>query len=143
FRIELGEVESALLRHPAVGQAVVVAQGEDAGRRLVAYLVARGGAVGPEAPELRDFLRRSLPDYMVPAEYVVLDRLPLSPSGKLDRKALPIPVRPRDRHAGGAGRGAFRTPVEELLAGVWAQVLELGPEQVGPGDDFFRLGGHS
>ncbi|HXO30493.1 MAG TPA: amino acid adenylation domain-containing protein, partial [Thermoanaerobaculia bacterium] len=145
FRIELGEVESALLRHPAVGQAVAVAQGEDADRRLVAYLVTRGGAVAPEIPELRDFLRLRLPDYMVPADYLVLDRLPLSPSGKLDRRALPVPARPQpwERRGGDARRGVLRTPVEELLAGVWADVLGIGREQVGPGDDFFRLGGHS
>ncbi|HEV3073508.1 MAG TPA: non-ribosomal peptide synthase/polyketide synthase, partial [Thermoanaerobaculia bacterium] len=145
FRIELGEVESALLRHPAVGQAVVVAQGEDADRRLVAYLVTRGGAVAPEIPELRDFLRLRLPDYMVPADYLVLDRLPLSPSGKLDRRALPLPARPQpwERRGGDARRGALRTPAEELIAGVWAGVLGIGREQVGPGDDFFRLGGHS
>jgi amino acid adenylation domain-containing protein len=145
FRIELGEVESALLRHPAVGQAAVVAQGEDTGRRLVAYLVTRGGAASPEAPELRDFLRLRLPEYMVPADYVVLDRLPLSPSGKLDRRALPVPARPLEHRGDGAGaaRGALRTPVEELLAGVWAEVLGIGLEQVGADDDFFRLGGHS
>jgi len=143
FRIELGEVESALLRHPAVGQAVVVAQGEDADRRLVAYLVAGPGAVAPEAAELRDFLRRRLPDYMVPADFLALDRLPLSPSGKLDRRALPVPAPARERHGGAADGDALRTPAEELVAGVWAEVLGVGREQVGADDDFFRLGGHS
>ena len=82
---------------------------------------------------------------MVPADYVVLDRLPLSPAGKVDRKALPVPARQpeQDGAAGGGGRVALHTPAEELLAGVWAEVLGISREQLGAGDDFFRLGGHS
>jgi amino acid adenylation domain-containing protein len=149
FRIELGEIELALLRHPAVDQAVVVAWGEGTDRRLVGYLVGPHPPVArPAAAALRAFVRQRLPDYMVPAELVFLERLPLSPSGKLDRKALPDPA-VRARHPGlrtdGNGEGAAfiapRTPAEELLAGLWADLL--GVEPVGAGDDFFELGGHS
>ncbi|HVR08856.1 MAG TPA: amino acid adenylation domain-containing protein, partial [Thermoanaerobaculia bacterium] len=143
FRIELGEIESALRRHPAVGQAVVTARGEGTDRRLVAYLVPRTGGAAPAA-ELRQWLRRRLPEYMVPADFVALERLPLSPAGKVDRRALPAPPAAGAEAAGGDGaRIAPRTPTEELLAGMWAELLGLGGGQVGVGDDFFRLGGHS
>ncbi|HEX7242821.1 MAG TPA: amino acid adenylation domain-containing protein, partial [Longimicrobiaceae bacterium] len=133
FRIELGEVEAALRRAPGVAECVVVAREDEPGeRRLVAYVV--GGA---EAEELRVHLRRSLPEYMVPGAFVGLERLPLTPNGKLDRKALPAP------EYGGAGEAyvAPRTEVEEVLAGIWAEVL--GAERVGVGENFFDLGGHS
>ncbi|HEV8581882.1 MAG TPA: non-ribosomal peptide synthase/polyketide synthase [Thermoanaerobaculia bacterium] len=137
FRIELGEIEAALLRHPSVGAAVVVVR-EDAGdKRLVAYLVA-GGESGPAAGELRQHLKNLLPDYMVPAAFVVLDAFPLTPSGKVDRRALPAP------EAGAAPASAFaapRGPLEELVAAIWAEVLRV--ERVGANDDFFALGGHS
>ena len=133
FRIEPGEVEAALGRHPDVAACAVVAR-DDApgGRGLVAYVV--GGADG-EA--LRAHLRHSLPAHLVPAAFVALDALPLTPNGKLDRRALPVPrVRPAEaRHT------APRTPAEALLAGLWAEVLGL--ERVGVDDDFFALGGHS
>ncbi len=135
FRIEPGEVEAALRAHPAVREAVVVAR-EDApgGKRLVAYVVA-DGAEAPAA-ELRARLRSSLPDYMVPSAFVVLEALPLTPSGKLDRGALPAPeAEPGDAYV------PPRTPTEEALAAVWAEVL--GVERVGAADDFFALGGHS
>jgi amino acid adenylation domain-containing protein len=142
FRIELGEIESALLRHPAVDQAVVAAWGEGTDRRLAAYLV---GPLRPEArpaaAALRAFVRQQLPDYMVPAEIVFRERLPLSPSGKVDRKALPEPAPWAVRQGRGDGFIAPRTPIEELLAGMWTELL--GVEQVGAGDDFFELGGHS
>ncbi len=132
-RIEPGEVEAALLEHPGVRQAVVVAREDRAGEtRLVAYLV---GAV--DAEEVRRHLRERLPEVMVPAAVVALETLPLTVSGKLDRRALPAP----EEVAGEAReRRAPRTAVEELLAGVWAEVL--GGE-VGLDDDFFALGGHS
>ncbi|MEV1179228.1 condensation domain-containing protein, partial [Nonomuraea sp. NPDC049784] len=137
FRIEPGEIETALLAHPAIGSAVVVA---DDRQRLIAYLVAIDVAVGVPAPgELRAFLAATLPDYMVPALFVELASLPLSANGKLDRAALPAPDSAGSLSAGQSS--GFRSPVEEMLAGVWAQVLGL--DRVGVEDDFFELGGHS
>ncbi|MBV8202667.1 MAG: AMP-binding protein, partial [Acidobacteria bacterium] len=149
FRIELGEVESALRSHPAVGEAVVTTSGAGTDRRLVAYLVPRApwpAQPEPRPAELRQWLRQRLPEYMVPADFVALERLPLSPAGKVDRKALPAAAAREAEAAGGpaaGGRIAPRTPAEELLAGMWAELLGIGSEQVGVEDDFFRLGGHS
>ncbi|HEX5724767.1 MAG TPA: amino acid adenylation domain-containing protein, partial [Longimicrobiaceae bacterium] len=133
YRIEPGEIEARLLEREGVSEAVVVAHADEAGnRRLVAYVV---GDV--EAGVLREHLRGELPDYMVPAAFVALERLPLTPSGKLDRRALPAP-----EHAAGTGRYvAPRTPVEEVLAEIWAEMLRL--ERVGVEESFFELGGHS
>ena len=139
FRIELGEVEAVLGQHPAVRESVVVVREDAPGeKRLVAYVVGRQGPV-PAESELRGFLKEQLPDYMVPSAFVLLEALPLTPSGKVDRRALPAPdqVRPE---LGGAFL-APRTPVEEVLAGIWADVLRL--EEVGVHDNFFELGGHS
>jgi amino acid adenylation domain-containing protein len=137
FRIELGEVEAALRRHPAVREAVAVAREDTPGdRRLVAYVVS-DGETGPA--ELRAWLARTLPEAMLPGAWVILPALPLTPNGKVDRKALPAPER-APRPASPAVATADR-PLEELLAGIWAEVL--GVDQVGPGDDFFELGGHS
>jgi len=136
FRIELGEIENALGEHAQVGQAVVLAREDRPGdRRLVAYTVASENAEAtPE--ELRHHLEGRLPEYMVPAAFVLLPEFPLNPSGKVDRKRLPEPT------AEGAELGAEpRTPTEELVAGIWAEVLEL--PQVGRDDNFFDLGGHS
>jgi amino acid adenylation domain-containing protein len=133
YRIEPGEIEARLLEHEGVSEAVVVAHEDEAGsRRLVAYVVG-----GVEAGSLREHLRRELPDYMVPAAFVPLERLPLTPSGKLDRKALPAPepASAEERYV------APRTPAEEVLAGIWAEVLRL--ERVGVEESFFALGGHS
>ncbi|MEA2694508.1 MAG: hypothetical protein QOJ16_3895, partial [Acidobacteriota bacterium] len=137
FRIELGEIESALLGHPGVRDAVVVVREDPpAGSRLVAYVVAEGRD-GEGLPALLPaWLGLSLPSHMVPAAFVVLPALPLNPSGKVDRKALPAP----DWRAG-ASFVAPRTPLEEVLAGFFADALGL--EQVGVEDGFFRLGGHS
>jgi amino acid adenylation domain-containing protein len=132
FRVELGEIEAALRQAPGVADcAVVVREDETGDRRLVAYL-----AGGVETGALRDRLRRSLPEYMVPAAFVAVDALPLSPNGKVDRKALPAPPA-----AAGAVYVEPRTPAEALVAGAWARVLRL--ERVGARDDFFALGGHS
>ena len=131
FRIELGDVETALARHPGIETAVVVdsrdpdAPGE---ARLVAYAVPRRGlpASGPWAAELRGFLRRLLPAYMVPSDFVVLDALPLTSTGKVDRRALPAPGTPAPGTGGPAAARPWtapRTPVEEVLCGLWAQVF--------------------
>ncbi len=137
FRIELGEIEAVLGRFPGVREAVVVAR-QDRGeeRYLAAYVVPAARATFIER-ELRAFLRQRLPDHMVPAVLVVLDVLPLTPNRKIDRKALPAPEQRRAEEA----FLAPRTPVEEVLAGIWAQLLGL--ERVGAADDFFALGGHS
>ncbi|WP_437931241.1 amino acid adenylation domain-containing protein [Sorangium sp. So ce291] len=145
-RIELGEIEAALGRHPAVLEsAVVVREDEPGDRRLVGYVVLRGapppGAAGPAADPLADlgaFLRERLPETMVPATLVAMPALPLTPNGKVDRRALPAPELTR---APGAAFRAPRTPVEELIAGLWAEALRR--ERVGVDDDFFQLGGHS
>jgi amino acid adenylation domain-containing protein len=133
FRIELGEIEAALRQAPAVADCAVVAREDETGdRRLVAYVV---GEAEPEA--LRERLRRSLPEYMVPSALVFLDALPLTPNGKVDRRALPAP-----EYAADAERYvAPRTPVEEVLAEIWTQVLRV--ERAGVHDSFFDLGGHS
>ncbi|HLL46016.1 MAG TPA: amino acid adenylation domain-containing protein, partial [Longimicrobiaceae bacterium] len=136
-RVEPGEVEAALRSHPCVAAAAVVAREERPGEaRLVAYVVAADGA-DPSAAELRAYLADRLPSYMVPAGWVSLEALPLLPNGKLDRRALPEP----DGPGAGAEYAAPRTPTEEILAAIWAEVL--GVERVGLADDFFALGGHS
>ncbi|MCS7481004.1 amino acid adenylation domain-containing protein [Umezawaea endophytica] len=135
FRIELGEIESALVSHGAVAQAVAIVREDPTGdKRLVAYVVVDEGTTVPVG--LRELLVESLPEYMVPSAIVVLDEIPLTPQGKVDRKALPEP----DFAGQGRGRGP-RTPVEDILCGIFADVLDL--PQVGIDDDFFALGGHS
>ncbi|WP_396136899.1 MULTISPECIES: amino acid adenylation domain-containing protein [unclassified Amycolatopsis] len=134
FRIEVGEVEAALRRHPDVAEAVVVAREDTPGhKRLAGYVVPRR-PVEPGA--VREFLGKSLPGHLVPGALVLLDRFPLTPQGKVDRRALPAP---RPRAAG--VRTAPRSPAEELLTRVWAEVL--GVEHVGTRDNFFELGGDS
>ncbi|CRK57275.1 putative non-ribosomal peptide synthetase [Alloactinosynnema sp. L-07] len=136
FRIELGEIEAALSRHPAVQAAVVVARDVRPGdKQLVAYLVPRD--VEPTVAELRAHLRELLPEYMIPALWVPLAELPLTASKKVDRKALPDPVRTDAER----DYVAPRDPGEEAVAGIWADVL--GVERVGVHDNFFELGGHS
>jgi amino acid adenylation domain-containing protein len=143
FRVELGEIEAVLGRHPALRGTAVVARGDGSGvERLVAYVVPLRRE-GPEAGELgdhlRDYLKARLPEFMVPSAFVTLDVLPLTSSGKVDRKALPSPD-PSDLRS----QNSYvepRTPVEQGLVEIWEEVLGL--ERIGIHDDFFELGGHS
>ncbi len=141
FRVEPGEVEAALAGHPDVGEAAVVARSDGAGgelvaKRLVAYVApAAGRALEPAA--LRSFLDATLPPHLVPSAFVLLSALPKNAAGKVDRRALPAPARPRPE----AGAEAPRTPLEVTLAGAWAEVLGAG--SVSRDDDFFALGGTS
>ena len=138
FRIELGEIESVMCKHPAVREVTVMARGDTAdNKRLVAYLVA--SAPVPAVSELRDLLRKKLPDYMVPSAFVFLDKLPLTSSGKIDLKALPEPEQERPELV--TQFVMPRTAVEAKLAEIWSQVLRL--ERVGIHDNFFELGGDS
>jgi amino acid adenylation domain-containing protein len=136
FRIELGEIEARLIEHGGVREAVVVPREDVPGeKRLVGYVVFRtSGEVGT----VRTYLKQWLPEYMVPSALVVLDKLPLTANGKVDRKALPAP---EGRPEGMEEYVAPRTPTEEVLAGIWAEVLRV--ERVGIHEDFFELGGHS
>ncbi|MEK9521052.1 amino acid adenylation domain-containing protein [Streptomyces venezuelae] len=137
YRVEPGEIEAALTALPGITQAVVTTRGEGVRQNLVAHLERPGGGEPPTAAELRAALGEVLPDYMVPARYVVMERLPLLAHGKVDRKALPAP-------ADGPAAGAQVEPegeTEQVIAALWADLLEL--PRVGALDDFFELGGHS
>ena len=139
YRIELGEIEAALKQHPGVRDAVVTAVGDPQGdKRLVGYVVH-----GPESElstdEIRSFLEKKLPDYMVPYSFMVLNALPLTPNGKVDRLSLPMPGRAAPEQEGPFV--APRSPLEAELAEIWAQVINI--EQVGIHDNFFILGGNS
>jgi amino acid adenylation domain-containing protein len=136
FRIELGEIEAAL--QALASEVVVLAREDSVGdKRLVAYLVAHEGQPLPDEAHLRTMLSQTLPEYMVPSYFITLDRMPLTPNGKVNRGALPAP----DMTRSDEGYVAPRTPAEEIMAGIWAEVLKL--DKVGIHDDFFALGGHS
>ncbi len=139
FRIELGEVEGVLGQHPSVRNAAVVAhEYTPSDKRLVAYIVAHQ-AHAPTTDELQGFIKAKLPDHMLPAAFIFLETLPLTPTGKVDRRALPVPDTSRPDLA-----GAFvpaRNAVEQVLTEIWVQVLKL--ERIGVHDNFFELGGHS
>ncbi|HEY0410192.1 MAG TPA: non-ribosomal peptide synthetase, partial [Candidatus Dormibacteraeota bacterium] len=140
FRIEPGEIEAVLLTHPAVAEATVaVLRGVDGDPRLAAYVVAREGEAPPGGPDLHAFLAERLPAYMVPAAFASLASLPLTPHGKVDRRAL-AGLAP-EVNAGEALYVPPRSPVEELLAAIWEEVLAV--ERVGVEGNFFALGGHS
>ncbi|MEQ1778778.1 MAG: amino acid adenylation domain-containing protein, partial [Nitrosomonas sp.] len=137
FRIELGEIENVLRQYPKIKDAAVLSREDTLGnKRLVAYMVASG--LIPSIDEIRMHLKEYLPDQMIPAAYVFLDHFPLTPNGKVDRKALPIPdfdVRFTIQYV------APRTYSENIIANIWAEVL--GVECIGIYDNFFALGGHS
>jgi acyl-coenzyme A synthetase/AMP-(fatty) acid ligase/acyl carrier protein len=138
FRAELGEIETVLATHPSVREAVVVAREDVKGdRRLIGYVVPAAESLADLSSVLRVYLKARLPDYMVPAAVVLIDALPLTPSGKIDRRALPAPGQKESIHQYEAPRDAR----EEKLAQIWATVLRR--ERIGITDNFFELGGHS
>ncbi|BAY46081.1 amino acid adenylation domain-containing protein [Scytonema sp. HK-05] len=140
FRIELGEIEATLATHPALQQTLVMVREDVPGdKRLVAYLVAHPEQVSPSPSELRSFLQNKLPEYMVPAAFVLLNTLPLNPNGKVDRRALRVP----DTADFGDANSFVepRNATEEVLAAIWGQVLGL--ERLGIHDNFFEFGGNS
>jgi amino acid adenylation domain-containing protein len=137
YRIELGEINANLAEHPSVRESVIVMHGQGSDeRRLVAYIVPASRSV-PSISELREFLKQTLPDYMVPANFVFLEAMPLTASGKVNQRALPAP----DQISVETPFALPRTPIEELLVSIWSDVLKLG--RVGIDDNFFELGGHS
>ncbi|KAF9322964.1 hypothetical protein BG006_001914, partial [Podila minutissima] len=143
FRVELGEIEARLAEHPLTSDAVVLALGKEASKRLVAYVISKAEENAVDDPsqlalELRTYLVSRLPEYMVPSAFVRLDAFPLTPNGKLDRRALPAPTEEA------FAREAYEAPrddVERAVAAIWADVLHL--DQVSRNDSFFALGGHS
>lgn len=137
FRVELGEIEALLSRHPAVKQAVVVLQESAAGEpTLAAFLLA---PERPSSQELREYLLKHVPDYMVPSRYVLVDSFPLNANGKIDRRALAATT--QRGSAAQAGSGASGNALEEKLISIWQEVL--GRDDIGLDDNFFELGGHS
>ncbi len=155
-RVELGEIENRLLAHKDIKEAVVIARETDGGsggkdphrggeKSLMAYFVLRGnGSARPAEVNnraLREYLKTGLPDYMVPSRFIGLEKFPLNPNGKVDRRALAgmTAVRTGDE----PGAAPPRTDVERVLVDIWAEVLQLDPQQIGIHDDFFELGGHS
>jgi amino acid adenylation domain-containing protein len=135
FRIELGEIETVLAASPGVGRAAVLARDDGpSDKQLVAYVTPANGTA-PDLAALRRILVQRLPEYMVPSAFVILDTFPVTPNGKLDRKALPAPQRQRDTYR------APRTPEEEVLCGIFAEVLST--DRIGIDGNFFMLGGHS
>jgi len=137
FRIELGEIETVLTQHPEVHQAVVVAREDLPGDRILAAYIVPKRKPAPTTNDLRHFLQARLPDYMLPSAFAILKAFPLTPNGKIDRRALPAP----ERVCPEVAYVAPRSPVEQQLAEIWAKVLGL--ERVGIHDNFFELGGHS
>jgi acyl carrier protein len=137
FRIELGEIEATLRRYPTVREAVAMVREFAVGdRRLVVYVIAEAEI---DHAALREYLRGKLPEYMIPSSFVLLEKLPLLPNGKVNKNALPMPEITRE-----AVVEAYvppRMPIEETIAAIWSELLDV--EQVGIYDNFFQLGGHS
>jgi len=140
FRIELGEIESVLATHPLVRQATVLVVREDIPeeKMLAAYMVMEGKEK-IEDTDIRDFLAKRLPDYMIPTVFVTIDAIPLTPNGKLDRKALPEPILLKDRQIKSFTKP--RTPLEKKIASIWKEVF--GIDEIGVHENFFEIGGHS
>ncbi|AUB41617.1 Glutamate-1-semialdehyde aminotransferase [Nostoc flagelliforme CCNUN1] len=142
FRIEVGEIETLLTKHPEIQESVIAVKEDDlCEKRLVAYVVPKQNELSTNelASKLRKFLQPKLPDYMIPSAFVLLEALPLTPNGKIDRRALPAPN--WSQRTLEQNYISPRTPVEEIIANAWTQVLGL--KQVGVNDNFFDLGGHS
>jgi amino acid adenylation domain-containing protein/non-ribosomal peptide synthase protein (TIGR01720 family) len=137
FRIELGEIENILAKHKAISQVSVIDKEKEGQKYLVAYYVISKDKKAPEIDDLRDHLSEALPDYMVPAAFVKLDEMPLTPNGKINRRALPDP----DMSLMGEEYIAPRNEIEQKLADIWCDLLGL--DKVGINDDFFRVGGDS
>ena len=140
FRIELGEIEAQLLLHPQVQQCVVLIKATAEEKRLIAYLVPKEKDIF-DVQELRNFLKQNLPDYMVPSAFVVLDALPLTPNGKVDKRALT--QQEVNYLTALTHYVAARSPEEQALIAIWAEVLNQNPDSIGIHDNFFTLGGHS
>src|SRR5262249_23581 len=138
FRIEVGEVEAVLAQHTGVRESVVVAREDERGStRLVAYVVSKNGDL--QSADLRNYLKQRLPEYMVPSGFVVMDALPRTPNGKVDRRALPTGHETRADNS--EVYLAPRSSMERTIANIWQELLKL--EKVGVNDNFFGLGGHS
>ena len=141
FRVELSEIEVVLREHPLVKECIVLVKDDEVGgQSLVGYIIANALAESrASGAELRDYLRERLPEYMVPTVFMIMDEWPLTPSGKVDLRALPQPEVKRDKLT--RGYVAPETPVQQIVAGIWAELLKV--EVVGADDNFFELGGHS
>ncbi len=139
YRVELGEIENQLLAHPAVRDAAVIVREDQPGRKtLAAYATSRTAPDPNFAGQLRSFLKQALPDYMVPGRITILDAMPISPNGKIDRKALPAPTETAE---GATGGDPLRTETETALAALWREALGVG--DIGRRDNFFDIGGDS
>lgn len=139
YRIELGEIEAVLEQHPAVGQSVALVREDSPGDRRLAAYVVQAARETLQVSELREYVSSKLPEYMVPSAFVLMEKLPLTANGKVDRRALPMPA--GDRLAMAQAYIAPGTATEKMLSSIWAEVLHL--DQVGAQDDFFDLGGNS
>ena len=139
FRIELGEIENVLAEHEDISQVSVIDKEKEGQKYLAAYYVIAKNKKAPEIDALRSYLSEALPDYMVPAAFVKLDEIPLTPNGKINRRALPDP----DMSLMGEEYVAPRNEIEHKLAGIWSDVLKMDTDKVGIHGNFFHLGGHS